>query len=365
MAKTRVSGYIVSAATVLLFWGILEIICGWIYKNLPARFLNGKRIVEINSGRKDAVPSSIVSHPYMLYANKPLFKDSVQQHNSLGYRNAEFSVEKGDDVIRILTLGGSTTYGYLNKDPNSTWPAILQKKLQPHFTKKIEVINGGLKYATSAELLAGYIFRHRYIKPDYIIFHEGGNDAVPVFFDEYDPEYYAFRGHGRGAALRKGERVLLNSNVFKVFYCYWLNNYETVYRSQPYPFYRLDRAEVMKRIKDDHRFVGFTRNVDLLIRTAKADSVQVILFGFLQAREENLSKNRIDHAGLEKAMIYAVQKNNDILKQLSEKHNLLYIDPHQDYFKDEWFLDNCHLTKAGEEAKAEVVFQQIVKVISE
>jgi hypothetical protein len=38
----------------------------------------------------------------------------------------------------------------------------------------IEVINAGLSSATSAELLAGYIFRHRYLKPDIVIIDVGG-----------------------------------------------------------------------------------------------------------------------------------------------------------------------------------------------
>jgi lysophospholipase L1-like esterase len=235
--------------------------------------------------------------------------------------------------------------------------------LQTTVSKKIEVINAGLKYGTSAELLASYVFRHRYLKPDIIIFHEGGNDAVPVFFPHYNPEYTHFRDHGTGTALRRGERVLLYSNIFKVFYSLWLNRNETVYKAQPHPLGELNREEVMRRVADEKNYEGFRRNLDLLIRLAKMDSAQVVLFGFVQAREENLAKKRADHAGFEKAVIECVGKNKAIMRTLAERYNLVYIDPPQDLFDDRWFLDNCHLTPEGEAMKAKVVFDQIRPLI--
>lgn len=357
--------YVLFFVVFVAAWGLIELIFKQVYVYLPARHRNGKRIVEVNLGRPDEIPASIHSHPYLLYFNTPNYQDSIKQHNSMGYRSGEILPEKPEETFRILALGGSTTYGYLNKDPSTTWPSLLQKKLRDHFsTEKIEVINAGLNYATSAELLAGYVFRHRYLNPDVVIFHEGGNDAVPVFFDAYTPEYTHFRAHGSGAYLRRYEKILLHSNVFKVFYSLWLNNLETVYRSQPYSLSKLNRGQVEKYVKDETRYRGFMRNVELLIRLAQLDSADVLLFGFIQAREENLARNRPDLIGLEKSLIRAVNKNNDILKTLASAHKVTYLEAKPSVFKDEWFLDNCHLNEKGEEMKASLVFDEVVKMMS-
>jgi hypothetical protein len=362
-SKIRIPNYILSAISFVFVWLILEFVSYFAYKHLPGRFSNGKRIVEINLGQGGEA-ASIIPHPYMLYANNPSYnKDGVRQHNSLGYRGDEFDPEKDPETLRILTLGGSTTYGYLINNPNETWPAKLQEMLRSHTGQKVEVINGGLKYGTSAELLASYVFRHRYLKPDIIIFHEGGNDAIPVLFPDYHPEYTHFRGHGSGAQMRYGEKVLLHSNVFKIFYTLWLNKLETVYKAQPYPLSELDRKEAEKRVDDDRHFEGFRRNVELLIQLADIDKAEIVLFGFVQAREENLSKNRKDHVGLEKTVVKCVEKNKAIMHALASRYGSVYIEASQDLFKDEWFLDNCHLNPDGEEAKARFVLQNLLPVI--
>jgi lysophospholipase L1-like esterase len=357
--KFSIPNYMISVTTVAVVWIILELFCSIAYRHLPQKFDNGKRIVEINLGRPETIPASIIQHPYMLYSNNPNYFDSVQQHNSLGYRDDEFTIKKPPNTIRILALGGSTTYGYRNRNPRTTWPEVLQQMLERDVTKKVEVINAGLKYGTSAELLSSYIFRHRYLKPDIIIFHEGGNDAIPVFFPNYNPEYTHFREHGTGSKLRRGEKLLLRSNVFKVFYSMWLNPNESVYKAQPFPLDELDPAEVQQRIHDEKNFEGFRRNVELLIQLARMDSTQIVLFGFVQAREENLNKNREDFTALKKSVIECVAKNNAIMKELAARYHLIYINASQDRFDDSWFLDNCHLNQTGEAMKAQIVYENI------
>ena len=110
--------------------------------------------------------TALLPHPYLLYNNIPNMQaDGYQQTNSLGYRNDEFPLEKPAETIRILCLGGSTTYMWpYVKNPKDTWVARLETKLQAISRKRVQVINGGLNYGTSAEALAGYVFRHRFLK---------------------------------------------------------------------------------------------------------------------------------------------------------------------------------------------------------
>jgi hypothetical protein len=351
---------IINILVFCILWCILELICHTIYRNTPKKFNNGKWIVETNLGHKfENTQQSIISHPYLLYVNNPYFFDSVLQHNSLGYRSPEFKIDKDSNTFRILALGGSTTYGYLNKDPNKTWPAILQKKLQRITNKKVEVINGGLNYATSAELLAAYIFRHRFLHPDLIIFHEGGNDVFPEIFPNYNPEYTHFRSNGNGTKLRKGEQFLLYSNVFRLFYIVWLNSTGTVYSPQPFDYEQLNESEVRERVANDSNFIGFKRNVDLLITLARLERSKILFMSFLNASRDKISETRPDLRNILDEYIYATNKNNEIMKSLcsANKVNFIQLDP--GLFKKEWFIDNCHLYEPGEETKAQIVFNQI------
>jgi hypothetical protein len=358
--KSKLYVVIINILVFCILWCILELICHTIYRNTPPKFNNGKWIVETNLGHKfDNTKQSIISHPYLLYVNNPNYFDSVLQHNSLGYRSSEFKIVKDSNTFRILALGGSTTYGYLNKDPNKTWPAILQKKLQAITTKKVEVINAGLNYATSAELLAAYIFRHRFLSPDLIIFHEGGNDVFPEIFPNYNPEYTHFRSHGNGTKLRKGERFLLYSNVFKLFYTFWLNSTGTVYSPQPFDYEQLNKSEVKERIANDSNYIGFKRNVDLLITLARLEGSKILLMSFLNAPRDRIYETRSELRNIVDEYIYATNKNNEIMRNLCSlnKVNFIQLDP--GLFKTEWFIDNCHLYEPGEETKAQILFDQL------
>jgi lysophospholipase L1-like esterase len=365
MRKFTVLANVVVFVFLVIF---LEILSAIIYKNLPKRYNNGKRIVEFNvTGVKIDTNSSIIPHPYLLYANKPnYYIAGIRQTNGLGYRaKKDFAVRKDPRKVRILALGGSTTYGFLNPDADRTWPAVLEKKLRERFGDRVEVINAGLNFGTSAELLAGYVFRHKYLYPEIIIFHEGGNDSSAVVFPEYNPEYTHLRAHGKSESLRPGEKWLLRFYSMRLLYTFWLNQEETVYVATPFTFDKLSRSEVKPRVQDESNYEGFRRNLDTLIKLAKAENSDVVLFGFLHAKRENFARNLKVLDGLEDSLIYAIDKDNRIMMNLADKYGLLYIQPDQCLFKDEWFLDSCHLTNEGEVVKARLVFEKLAPLVEE
>lgn len=200
---------------------LLEVATGYLYER--AELANGKRTVdlylgrttEVRSGGKEAEKASITPHPYLLYVHTPnMTVDGYQQTNSLGYRNTDFTVEKPADTIRIVVLGGSTTFMWpYVKNPADTWVARFETKLQAISSKQVQVINAGINYGTSAEALAGYVFRHRYLQPDIVIYHGGGNDVLPLFFDHYNPEYTHFKSAGSGRNPRPGEKRMLANTI--------------------------------------------------------------------------------------------------------------------------------------------------------
>jgi lysophospholipase L1-like esterase len=305
-------------------------------------------------------------HPYILYTNRPGFadKDAVQI-NSLGYRGRDIAREKPAGTYRVLALGGSTTLSWpFIEDAKRTWTARVEAGLARRYPDRtFEVVNAGQAYATSAELLAGYVFRHRYLRPDLVIVHEGGNDVSPVLFENYNPEYTHFRAAGIKLFVGRVEHVLLRSNVMKVFYAYYWRGVPSIYVPQPYDFDLIPRDVALKRVNDTHP-IGFQRNLDLLVRTALADGAQVLLVGFVQAREEFLARNRPDLAGLEKALATGVEKNHRVMEAIAAKYDVPFLRPPAGAFKDEWFLDTCHLNQEGEDAKAAWILEGVTRLIA-
>jgi hypothetical protein len=171
----------------------------------------------------------------LLWENTPEFisPEGIKQTNNLGYRNKEnINFTKDTGVFRILTLGGSTTWGYLLDDPADAWPSQLAEMLNNALSEdsdfdRLEVIKGGLNYATSAELLLHYLYRDRYLDPDIVVVHTGGNDAKLLLFHDYNPDYSGFRPDWEANIhrLRTGEGFLIrNSNIAKLLYAFWLND---------------------------------------------------------------------------------------------------------------------------------------------
>jgi lysophospholipase L1-like esterase len=364
VTRSTIVNYSVVLISILLTLSLTELLSGYLYTHLPES--NGKRIVD-DATTSGGLPGkrrrgTIMSHPYLLYVNQPGFHDGeYQQINSLGYRNDEFDIDKPPNSIRVLALGGSTTNMWpFVKNPKKIWTSVLEDRLRSFYKRDIQVINAGLPYATSAELLAGYVFRHRYLKADLIIFHEGGNDVPPLMFADYNPEYSHFRSAGAKPYIGKIERMLLKSNFFKILYSKYWNPAPTVYVSQPQPFNELPKDVVMQRIRET-KPTGFERNLDLLITIAKSDGANVLLFGFLQARESNLAKGRSVLRGLEHALVVGLEKNYEVMDALAKRHAIDFLKPNQDDFPDDWFQDNAHLNEAGEAKKAEIVFDEIVR----
>ena len=56
------------------------------------------------------------------------------------------------------------------------------------------------------------------------------------------------------------------------------------------PFWEVSPQDAFERVKRTDP-EGFRRNVDYLATLGKEGGAQVVLFGFLQARKENLTKN--------------------------------------------------------------------------
>lgn len=327
---------------------------------------DGRVAVDLLLGRW-TVPGRLSPHPFMLYVNTPSFAaDGFQQHNSQGYRGGEI-VPCEPPCLRILALGGSTTYGHLLANPADAWPAQLEKELNDAGFAA-QVINGGFNYATTAELLTHWIFRDRYLSPNLVVLHGPGNDVVPLLFDEYDPEYAAFRRGWTGVSFsrRAGERQLLRLAGARILYAWWLRatGIKPAFFWQPKEFSELRPAETLANVRR-HEPLGFRRNLDLLLRAIAADGARVLYFEFVGADksvfERPLPKEARFVEHIYDAILEGQAKENAAAQEVVRALGVPYLRlPEQDRLR-EHFLDNMHLDPGGEAVKAAFLAETILR----
>lgn len=99
--------------------------------------------------------------------------------NGRGFRGKEYQDEKEAGVVRIVTLGASSTFGYFNRD-NETYPNYLEQQLNSDNCgngTSFEVINLGIPHLRSEEILNLFLSEGIQLKPDVVTFYEGINDS--------------------------------------------------------------------------------------------------------------------------------------------------------------------------------------------
>lgn len=101
--------------------------------------------------------------------------------SSHGFRGEDFSIAKPDDVIRVLTLGASSTFGFYNKD-DETYPYLLEARLNERCRgpKRFEVINFAIPDARVEQIRAMFLAEGLDLDPDVVTFYEGRNDSARI-----------------------------------------------------------------------------------------------------------------------------------------------------------------------------------------
>lgn len=113
--------------------------------------------------------------------------------NSEGYRGIKKS-KKQNDYKRIVTVGGSATFGYGTRYDES-WPFLLEKKFKDN-QMKIDVVNLG-HLTQGIWAIRKDLIHYDYLNYDYVIFYNGYNDTNPTILNKgsarhYDPIFKLF-----------------------------------------------------------------------------------------------------------------------------------------------------------------------------
>jgi lysophospholipase L1-like esterase len=115
--------------------------------------------------------------------------------NKWGFRGPDVSLEKPPGTLRVLCLGGSTTYD-TNSD-GETWEDDLQSRLADAYPgQKIEVLNFGMNAASMPFHVTQFALTGVHFRPDLVIVYAGHNDLWSgLGLKGFRPDYSHRIGH--------------------------------------------------------------------------------------------------------------------------------------------------------------------------
>ena len=340
---------------------IIDACCRLIYRfaNRFPQITGGVQFVEFLRGKGENFTGPIETRPYGLYWNRPnYFRKGFQQTDANGFRYKGYDVSLTKSKVRVLCYGGSTTYSdHVLKNPDDCWPHLLESKLR-RIDKDVEIINCGLNYGLTSELLSHLIFEGVHFNPDYVILHGPGNDTLPIAIGDTSFDY---RNTRRSLNLKPRffEPFLLKvSGIARILYARAFRENELVNlepNSWPVP-------EVQNMRLMDSQQRQFQSNVNCFVDICLARGIKVILVNFVQNHIEELEKMR---PGMSEGMVHAVQNMNRYFKSIAiEKVNRVFlVDIDSSDFKITDFVDICHLNIDGEKRKASLIFQKVSEII--
>lgn len=350
-----------SAFMLIVFAGLLVLAEVAARKAYPRFPLSGRIAVASLLGDNDSLRAGYYSqHPYLYYTHRSGYiAFSNLQFNSLGHRNPEVSPEASPDVIRILCIGGSTTVSFpYVENPDETWPAKLETLLERDIGRNFEVINAGLNGGNSADLLAHYIFRNRYLKPHIVILHVGGNDATALLFPDYNPEYTHYTKGWKNAALaqRPFENILLRFYLVRCAYALWLKNISLDTQIGRLGIENQKPKDCLKNVQRNEP-TGFRRNLDILVRTIIQDGAKPVIFPFVWAPEDVFRRKA--YGSYYDSLVLAYGKDLAVMEEIAKKHDVKLAQLPEGSIPASLFKDFCHITPSGESIKAEHMLQTL------
>ena len=304
-----------------------------------------------------------IAQPYLMYVSAPNFnKGGYQQHNEHGYRGELVPVPRRPKTVRILFMGGSTTYGFGVANPEDAYPAQVKKILEKTtelLETEIEVINAGLHYGTTAEILTHYAFKYRYYKPDIVVINTGGNDAMVYEFNNYQPDYSNWRKNITNVTpLKAYTRWMLHSRLVSFFV---INLFfpdiargGQIWHSGEHPYIKWFPNTTSSKIKINDN--AFYNNLNTIVRDMLADSAKVILFPFQDNVDKTLPENMM--------FIPYYKENENIMRSIAKKYNIVFAPFPFEIIPKKCWIDDCHLNEEGCRIKADHIAKYIRQVIA-
>jgi lysophospholipase L1-like esterase len=331
------------AATAAI-WIAIFLVCIEVgFRLFPPAGLTRARL--IRGGNPDV--ALIKPHPYLSYALTPGFDRPGLHHNALGYRGPEIGPgERSAEVLRILCLGGSSTYGVSASSDAASWPARLKAFLNQTFpSQTFEVINAGVPGYSTFENAIDLSLRGISLKPDIVIVYQGFNDIRAATWPEVKPDNTHFR---KSWNLEKPASTALLELSEAFLLARW---FLTDYRHEEIALSRYvvvpengDEMVGSVRHLDAVASASFVRNMRNMTAVARAGRARILLAAEAYG-EATIAPEIADYvdesmSSIASALKQLVAEYSDPDVQLFDARGMLPLRPNL-------FADGVHMTDAG------------------
>lgn len=285
--------------------------------------------------------------------------------NNVGFRHGGSNTN--NKSYKIMCVGGSTTFGTGVQDSSDTYPFQLELFMKEN-RFDIQVINAGVPYHTSLDMLIRYVTKGIYLKPDMVLIHTGGNDTGPLNSpNQYFPDYTHWRDI---SSYNKDEvfKNLWNNFPFSTIRLFLIFYFKpgTGTRNANQLSYPIDELVSMSPISRS-RTIGLENYFSSMISISKQNDIQpiTILFNGDQNRSNSHAQKYFEGEKLD----YAIRKKNEsielhnsIMDSISKVNNVNVIpfDKFQPSSNIYW-KDHCHLDKNGNKEKAAYIGEYLIE----
>lgn len=248
-------------------------------------------------------------HPYCVFTKKV---------NSYGFNDVEWNVERTPGVPRIVCIGGSTTEGGNSSGRTGAFPYMVEQALEKRCGHDFEVLNAGMSYWNSAELLTSWFLLLQDFHPDLLVIEAGINDCEPRAWPGFLPDYRHFRRPLRTPSFSL-ERVLLTrwSDLFT-----WVQSRANVVDIAEVTRFPLTGPTEYQRTgeMDLSTARSFRRNIEAIGENATAHGVRVML---MTCPLQPPTEETLRQAG---HYFVGVPQHNEILRELAGEHGWMLAD---------------------------------------
>lgn len=265
-------------------------------------------------------------------------------HNSMDYRDYEYSTEKPKGTFRIYVLGDSYTYGQGIK-MIETYPKYLEKFLNEKYpSKRFEVINSSFLGLDTKRELERLRNKGLKLSPDMVILGYCLND----------PSNDSGATQWREEEQKEKIRVLFNNKtLLRVSHFYWFLKIkaEAIYFNTKI----FIRTFLKLYDKDSKVWKNFEHSFDEICKTTREKDIPtlVVIFPYFY----QLNKN------------YPFSKAHSMVKELCEKNNVKVLDlfsfykgmPDKSLWVKTTIPANAHPNAKAHRMAATEIFKEIIK----
>lgn len=177
MSRTKKSLFVLAASILALI--VIEGSARLLYGATTTE--ERRQHVERTLGLRDANLHHAVRyrpHPYMNFVLNPDYTTEQGQrpHHSIGIRATDVPLfERSQRSLRIVGIGASTTFGMYAPAGSEVWCQLLADSLQQELGIPVEMINAGVPYYSTFEMVSMAAIWLPELQPDIVLIHTGMN----------------------------------------------------------------------------------------------------------------------------------------------------------------------------------------------